>query len=151
MSGNAGFDCAVLAAVPEAVRARQSLFQATGGTHAAALFDARGKLLAVREDVGRHNALDKVIGYALLAGLEMAELGVFLSGRASLELIVKAARARIPVVLAVSAPTEAAIKLAEKTEITLAGFAREKSFTIYAGANRIDCSACGTTLINTPL
>lgn len=129
----------VLFRVPEQVRAAQVLFNRTGGAHAAALFDAKGKLRAVREDVGRHNALDKVIGHALLTAINTEELGVFLSGRASLELIIKAARARIPVVVSVSAPTAAAVKVAEKLNITLVGFARESGFTIYTDSGRISC------------
>lgn len=127
----------VLFRIPERVKAAQVLFNRTGGAHAAALFDAKGKLRAVREDVGRHNALDKVIGHALLTAIDTGELGVFLSGRASLELIVKAARARIPVVVAVSAPTAAAVKVAGKLNITLIGFAREASLTIYTDSGRI--------------
>lgn len=131
----------ILYDLPDAVKARQALFQATGAAHAAALFDEHGSLMVVREDVGRHNALDKVIGHALLTAVDLGRLGVFLSGRASLELIIKAARGRLPIVVAVSAPTAAAVMTAEQLGITLAGFARESGFTIYAGADRIDLPA----------
>jgi len=126
-----------LHAFPQAVREAQALFQATGASHAAALFDAQGRILVVREDVGRHNALDKVIGERLLAREPMSRLGAFLSGRASLELIIKAARAGIPLVAAVSAPTDMAVRAAERLNITLCGFVRGQDLTVYAHPERI--------------
>ena len=130
-------DPRILYEIPDTIRAQQGLFETTGATHAAGLFDGKGALLAVREDVGRHNAVDKAIGYALLSGLPLGALGLFLSGRTSLELIVKAARARIPVVASVSAPTDAAITVAEKLGIAVVGFARGSNFTVYSHAHRI--------------
>jgi len=123
--------------VPGAVREQQALFKATGATHAAALFDAAGSVLVVREDVGRHCALDKVIGYALLNGLSTADCGVFLSGRASLEMIVKSVRAGVSVIASVSAPTAAAVEAALRLNVTLCGFVRDDAFTVYTREDRI--------------
>jgi FdhD protein len=127
----------ILHDIPNQVCQMQVLFKATGATHAAALFDAKGGIFAVREDVGRHNAVDKVIGAALLRGTQTSEMGVFLSGRASLELIVKAARAGISVMISVSAPTDAALTMADRLGIALVGFARDQGFTIYTHPERI--------------
>ena len=131
------FDPKILNHVPDAVRKGQSLFESTGASHAAALFDHQGQVLVVREDVGRHNAVDKVIGYALMARQPLSSLGLFLSGRTSLELIVKAARSQIPIAVSVSAPTDAAIAVAEKLGITVVGFARGNGFTVYTHASRL--------------
>lgn len=127
----------VLFRIPSRVREAQALFSLTGGAHAAALFDDKGNLQAVREDVGRHNALDKLLGHALLAGIATEESGIFLSGRVSLELIIKAARARVPLVAAVSAPTAAAVQAAERLGITLCGFVRGNEVSVYANGGRI--------------
>ena len=127
----------VLFRVPGVVREQQKLFQATGATHAAAIFDPEGRVLVLREDVGRHCALDKVIGHALLHGIPMAGCGVFLSGRASLEMIIKAVRARFSVVAAVSAPTGAAIDAAQRLGVTLCGFVRGDEITVYTREDRI--------------
>jgi len=127
----------VLYEVPGRVRARQELFRRTGATHAAALFDAKGEIAALFEDLGRHNALDKLIGHALLAGLDAANHGAFLSGRVSFEMVVKAARAGIGLVAAVSAPTDAAVRLATRFGITLAGFVRGEEVTVYTFPERI--------------
>ncbi|MEI6148923.1 MAG: formate dehydrogenase accessory sulfurtransferase FdhD [bacterium] len=123
--------------IPAAVSTMQPLFHATGGAHSSAFFDAAGNVPFAREDVGRHNALDKLIGYALLRGISLSDGGVFLSGRTSLELIAKAARARIPIVAAVGAPTAAAIDAADRLGITLCGFLREERFSVYTHGRRM--------------
>jgi FdhD protein len=128
-----------LYALPDALRAAQGTFAATGGLHAAGLFTPAGDVLAVREDVGRHNAVDKVVGWALLkdrlAELERAVLVV--SGRAGYEIVQKAAAARIPIVCAVSAPSSLAVATAEQFGLTLVGFLRGRRANVYAGAGRI--------------
>jgi FdhD protein len=127
----------VIYGIAKRVVPAQSLFKVTGATHAAALFDADGEVYAVREDIGRHNAMDKVIGVAMLRGAPTSKMGVFLSGRVSLELIIKAARAGISLMVSVSAPTDTAVAMADKLGIALAGFARESGFTVYAHPERI--------------
>ena len=123
--------------VPATVRAMQPLFNATGGAHASASFDADGNVPCVMEDVGRHNALDKLIGRVLLKGGLSGDMGVFLSGRTSLEMIVKAARAGISVITAVGAPTTAAVEAADTLGITLCGFLRDKRISVYTHKGRI--------------
>lgn len=124
--------------LPEAVRARQPLFGLTGGAHTSALFDAAGNIPCVQEDVGRHNALDKLIGHALWQGSPMNALGVFLSGRTSLEMVAKAARAHLPLIAAVGAPTALAVEAAERLGITLCGFLRDQRITGYTHTARIE-------------
>ncbi len=132
----------VLARLPDRLRDRQRVFSRTGGLHAAGLFSAAGELVAIREDVGRHNAVDKVVGWALLRDqLPLAGCILLVSGRASFELVQKAALAGVPVLAAVSAPSSLAVDLAAETGVTLVGFLRGASMNVYAGAHRISASA----------
>jgi FdhD protein len=127
-----------LLALPERLREAQRAFAETGGLHAAALFDADGKLLVVREDVGRHNAVDKTIGWAAEAGrLPLAGHGLLVSGRISFEIVQKALAARIPLVAAVSAPTSLAVELAAAGRVALVGFLRGRGFNVYGERERI--------------
>ncbi|MBD0711552.1 MULTISPECIES: formate dehydrogenase accessory sulfurtransferase FdhD [unclassified Streptomyces] len=127
-----------LTALPDRLRAAQRVFDTTGGLHAAGLFDATGELLCLREDVGRHNAVDKVVGHALREGLLPLRGSVLMvSGRASFELVQKAVMAGIPLLAAVSAPSSLAVDLAEESGLTLVGFLRGTSMNVYAGGERL--------------
>ena len=135
-SGQFGKD--VLIAMPGALRDQQRAFEQTGGLHAAAAFDSEGKILVVHEDVGRHNAVDKVIGSLLTQDLLPAsDLGLIVSGRASFELMQKTLVAGIPLLAAVSAPSSLAVQLANEFNVTLVGFLRDDTFNIYSAGDRI--------------
>ena len=128
----------VIYSLPEQLRAAQRVFSSTGGLHAAALFDTQGQLLSVREDVGRHNALDKLVGSAVLSDqLPLNNHIVMVSGRSSFEILQKCLTAGVPIVCAVSAPSSLAVALAREFGITLVGFLRGERFNVYAGRERL--------------
>jgi FdhD protein len=137
-TGRGRFAKKVLTAVPEALRAHQRTFDQTGGLHAAAAFSSQGEILVVHEDVGRHNAVDKVVG-TLLRDLQLpaSELGLIVSGRASFELMQKALVAGFPLLAAVSAPSSLAVQLAQEFNVSLVGFLRGETFNIYSAGERI--------------
>ncbi len=125
-------------ALPDQLRSAQKVFDRTGGIHAAGLFDADGRIKLVREDVGRHNAVDKVIGVQLLTrALPASALGLVVSGRSSFEILQKAAMAGIPIVVAVGAPSSLAVSFARRFNMTLVGFAHSEGYNIYTGGERI--------------
>jgi FdhD protein len=129
---------ALIHGLPEQLRARQRVFDRTGGLHASALFHSSGSFLDVREDVGRHNALDKLIGSRFLAGgLPLDDHLILLSGRASFELVQKALMAAVPMLVAVGAPSSLAVEMAQRYGMTLIGFAREGRFNVYSGESRL--------------
>jgi FdhD protein len=132
-------DAQLLSRLPERLRAFQGVFDRTGGLHGAGLFDSAGNLLALREDVGRHNAVDKLIGSEFLADrTPLRDRLLLLSGRASFELLQKALMGGFPMVAAVGAPSSLAVKVAKEFDITLVGFLREDHFNIYHGSENID-------------
>jgi FdhD protein len=131
-----------LVGLPDVLRTEQTVFETTGGVHAAACFTAVGDLLVLREDIGRHNALDKVIGWAALAHrIPLTEVILLVSGRVSFEIVQKAASAGIPVIGAVSAPSSLAVQTAERLGITVVGFLRGERFNVYSHPARIDLDA----------
>jgi FdhD protein len=132
------FDPELLCTLPDKLRAAQTIFGRTGGLHAAGLFGAEGELIAVREDVGRHNAVDKIAGWALLNGrLPLANHALMVSGRGGFEIIQKALVAGIPLLASVSAPSGLAVRLARELGLTLVGFLRGRRFLIYSGEQRL--------------
>jgi FdhD protein len=134
-------DAEALIRMPEALRESQAVFGRTGGLHAAALFDAAGKLLVLREDIGRHNAVDKVIGWALLdERVPLSKAVLMVSGRGGFEIVQKSVVAGVPVLACVSAPSSLAVQLARELRQTLIGFLRGRRFVIYAGEDRITSS-----------
>ena len=137
--GTPALDPATLVSLPDRMREAQPVFDRTGGIHAAGLFNSRGDLLLVREDVGRHNAVDKIVGARLLSGEPpiSGDEVLVVSGRVSFEILQKAAMARIPVVVAVGAPTSLAVDLARRFRITLVGFARNGGMNVYADAEGV--------------
>jgi FdhD protein len=138
----APFDPEILCQLPPKLRTAQDVFGRTGGLHAAALFGPGGDLLVLREDIGRHNAVDKVIGWALLGGLlPLSDHVLLVSGRGGFEIVQKAIVAGIPLLASVSAPSSLAVQLARELELTLVGFLRGRRFVIYAGEERISVSA----------
>jgi FdhD protein len=137
LADGARFARAVLAALPERLALAQPGFARTGGLHAAGLFDASGALIVVREDVGRHNAVDKVVGACLREKRSLASHGLLVSGRISFEIVQKALAARVPLVAGVSAPTSLAVELAQRAGLTLIGFLRGESFNVYSYPERV--------------
>jgi FdhD protein len=138
VSSSLRISAAILESLPEKLRASQTAFAATGGLHAAAIFDANGRMLVAREDVGRHNAVDKVIGWALQQGITpLNALVLLVSGRVSYEIVQKALAAGLPMVCAVSAPTSLAVELARESGLTLVGFLRGRTMNLYSGVWRI--------------
>ena len=132
------FDPQLLCALPEKLRAAQTIFGRTGGLHAAGLFNLQGELIVLREDVGRHNAVDKVVGWALLKGhLPLSECVLMVSGRGGFEIIQKALVAGIPLLASVSAPSGLAVQLARELGLTLVGFLRGRRFLIYSREDRL--------------
>jgi FdhD protein len=140
------FDPDVLCQLPQKLRAAQAVFGRTGGLHAAALFDAGGELLVLREDIGRHNAVDKVIGWAFREGrLPLSGHILLVSGRGGFEIVQKTLAAGIPLLASVSAPSSLAVQLAREFGLTLVGFLRGQRFVIYSGEERIAVSAPAPT------
>lgn len=137
LGGHLRLAAATLLGLDRAMREQQTIHREVGGTHAAALFRADGELVILAEDIGRHNAVDKVIGHCLLRGIDVIEAVMVTSGRASYEMAAKAIRAHIPVVASVSAPTALAVELAQDRGLTLIGYLRGRSMSIYTHPGRV--------------
>lgn len=131
------FSPEVILRAPDALLAGQEIFQLSGGTHGAGIFDEAGNMLVVMEDVGRHNAVDKVLGHLLMSGESRGDKGMILSGRLSYEMVLKAARAGIPLVCSVSAPTALGVLVGDRAGVTLVGFLRGTGFNVYTHPRRI--------------
>jgi len=132
----------VIAGLPRSLREAQRIFEETGGLHAAGLFETDGTLVEAREDVGRHNAVDKLVGWAFLRGdLPLSERSLMVSGRVSFEIVQKAAMAGIPIVCAVSAPSSLAVEAADELGMTVLGFVRDSGFNVYTHPERVDLRA----------
>lgn len=131
-------DIATIVGLPSALLERQDAFHSTGGLHAAAAFDSEGQIVAVREDVGRHNAVDKVVGHLASGGWPLPQLGLMVSGRVSFEITQKAAVAGISLICGVSAASSLAVDLADEFGMTVIGFLRNGGFTVYTGSHRIN-------------
>jgi FdhD protein len=141
-SADCSVDPELLCRLPDQLRASQRLFDRTGGLHAAGLFSRQGKLLVLREDIGRHNAVDKVIGWALANGrVPLADSLLMVSGRGGFEIVQKSLVAGLPVLASVSAPSDLAVKLAREFGMTLIGFLRGRRFVVYSGAERLAATA----------
>jgi len=137
----------ILCALPEKLKASQEVFSRTGGLHAAALFDRSGEMLAEREDIGRHNAVDKIVGWAVRANhVPLSDCALVVSGRGGFEIVQKAAVAGIPLVASVSACSSLAVRLAREVGMTLAGFLRGRRFVVYAGGERLGIAAENVSL-----
>ena len=144
--GNAVLEASVLMSLSAKMRAAQTIFADTGGVHAAALFDLSGALRVLREDIGRHNAVDKLVGWAMgRNALPLGDSLVMVSGRLSFEIVQKVAAAGAPLLAAVSAPSSLAVELAEHLGITLLGFLRDGAFNVYTHPERVIMPACGGT------
>jgi len=137
VAGGPSFSPQTIAGVPDQMLAGQDVFKVSGGTHGAGLFDSSGEMLVVKEDIGRHNAVDKVLGHMLMSGESPSEKGLMLSGRLSYEMVLKAARAGIPLLCSISAPTALGVEVGRKTGVTLVGFLRGGSFNVYSHPARI--------------
>jgi len=144
VESEARFSPDVIANSPDLLLGGQEVFQATGGTHGACAFDGSGKVLVVKEDVGRHNAVDKVLGYLFMSGESTSDKGLILSGRLSYEMVLKGARAGIPLMCSVSAPTALGIEVARTAGVTLVGFLRGGNFNVYSYPGRIRPSDSST-------
>ena len=146
------FDPGMLCQLPEKLRSAQLIFGRTGGLHAAALFDGNGELLVLREDIGRHNAVDKVIGWALIEGrIPLTGHAVLVSGRGGFEIVQKVLAAGVPLLASVSAPSSLAVQLARELNLTFVGFLRGRRFVVYSGLERLAASTMAATPQNAQL